>query len=363
MQQQRDTKQLRTMPRMLGPITTPLTAVLNCQHPVMLAGMAEVSGGRLAAAVANAGGFSVVGGYQCTPEQLHLAIEDMKHQFTRPDLPFGVAIAIPKCGAGARKTNRDVSAGKLDELIDITIQSSAKLFVSTAGVPPKPIIDRLHQAGILIMNLVGHPKHAVKALDAGVDMLCAQGKEGRGHTGNIPTSILVPAVVEVARRYAPPMLGGLPALVVAGGGIANGQGLAGALMQGAAGVWVCTRFVASVEANASDAAKQAILDCDFEGTERTLVVTGRPLRMRSNGYIKEWHCRGEEIQRLCSQGVVPMDHDRQAGRPVDIPVLMGEVAGSITDIRPAGQIVRDMAREAAEMLNLGREYLGERSKL
>lgn len=329
----------------------------------MLAGMAQVSGGRLAAAVANAGGFSVIGGYQCTPEQLRSIIDDMKQQFSRPDLPFGVDIAVPKVGAGARKTNKDVNAGRLDELIDITIQSGAKLFVSSAGVPPKHIIDRLHDASILVMNIVGHPKHAIKALDAGVDMVCAQGKEGRGHTGNIPTSILVPAVVSVARRYTPPMLGGSTALVIAGGGIANGQGLAGALMQGAAAVWVCTRFVASVEANASDAAKQAIVDCDFEGTERTLVLTGRPLRMRSNSYIREWHSREEEIQKLCSQGVVPAEQDLKSGKPVDIPFFMGEVAGSITDVLPAGQIVQDMVRDATDMLNLGRVYLGERSKL
>ncbi|KAJ3496242.1 hypothetical protein NLG97_g2802 [Lecanicillium saksenae] len=363
MEQQERREQPRLTPRLMGPITTPLTAVLNCQHPIMLAGMAQVSGGRLAAAVANAGGFSVIGGYQCTPEQLRAIIDDMKQQFSRPDLPFGVDIAVPKVGAGARKTNKDVNAGRLDELIDITINSGAKLFVSSAGVPPKHIIDRLHQAGILVMNMVGHPKHAMKALDAGVDMVCAQGKEGRGHTGNIPTSILVPAVVNVARRHTPPMLGGSTALVIAGGGISNGQGLAGALMQGAAGVWVCTRFVASVEANAPDEAKQAIVDCDFEGTERTLVLTGRPLRMRSNDYIKEWHSRADEIQKLCSQGVVPAEQDLKMGRPVDIPFFMGEVAGSITDILPAEQIVRDMVKDATEMLSLGRVYLGERSRL
>lgn len=350
-------------PRLTGPITTPLTTVLNCQHPILLAGMAQVSGGSLAAAVANAGGFSVIGGYQCTPEQLRITIDDMKERLSRPDLPFGVDIAVPKVGAGARKTNRDINEGRLDELIDITISSGAKLFVSSAGVPPKHIIDRLHGAGILVMNMVGHPKHAAKALDAGVDMVCAQGMEGRGHTGNIPTSILVPAVVKVAKGYNPPMLGGSPALVIAGGGIATGHSLSGALMQGASGVWVCTRFVASVEANAPDAAKQAIVECDFEGTERTLVLTGRPLRMRSNNYIKDWHTRQEEIRDLCSRGIVPAEHDLKSGKQVDIPYFMGEVAGLIIDILPAGQIVADMVKEAAEMLSLGRVYLGERSKL
>lgn len=79
----------------------------------MLAGMAGVSGGRLAAAVANAGGFSVVGGYKCTPEQLRATIDDMKGRFADPDLHFGVDIAVPKVGAGARKTNRDINEGGL----------------------------------------------------------------------------------------------------------------------------------------------------------------------------------------------------------------------------------------------------------
>lgn len=329
----------------------------------MLAGMAQVSGGKLAAAVANAGGFSVIGGYQCTPQQLRDVIADMKHQFSRPDLPFGVNIAIPKVGAGARKTNHDINKGRLNELINITINSGAKLFVSSSGIPPKDIINLLHNAGILVMNMVGHPKHAVKALDAGVDIVCAQGKEGRGHTGSIPSSILIPAVVNVAKRYTPPMLGGCTAIVVAGGGIATGQGLAGALMQGASAVWVCTRFVASIEANTSDAEKQAIVNCDFGDTEQTLVLTGHPLRIKWNSYIRDWHSRADEIEKLCSKGLIPAEQDLKAGKPVDIPFIMGEVAGLITDILPARQIVLDIIKEAAEMLSLGSVYLRKQSKL
>ena len=94
------------------------------------------------------------------------------------------------------------------------------------------------------MNMVGHPKHAVKALEAGVDCVCAQGGEGGGHTGDIPGNILIPAVVDAASKYKSPLTGE-PALVVAAGGIYNGRSLAAALMQGAAGVWVGTRYVLS----------------------------------------------------------------------------------------------------------------------
>jgi NAD(P)H-dependent flavin oxidoreductase YrpB (nitropropane dioxygenase family) len=299
-----------------------------------------------------------------TPDQLRSIIADMKANFSRPDLPFGVDLALPQVGGNARKTNHDYTGGKLDELIDITIDSGAKLFVSAVGVPPKYIIDKLHKAGILVMNMVGHPKHAIKALDLGVDIVCPQGGEGGGHTGDIANSILIPAVVDVALKYKPPMLKGHSAMVVAAGGINDGRSLASSLMQGAMGVWVGTRFLASHEAGCSDEHKKAVLSARFEDTERTLVLSGRPLRMKTNEYIRNWHARPEEIKALCDKGIVPIEHDLDEGRDVDPPHLMGQVAGAVKKIQPAGDIVKEMAQEAADMLKLGGTYLSQRpSKL
>ncbi|PHH86552.1 hypothetical protein CDD83_10061 [Cordyceps sp. RAO-2017] len=348
-------------------ITTPLTKLLGIRHPVLLAGMARVSGGKLAAAVSNAGGLGVIGGFQYTPDQLREIVAELKANLARPDLPFGIDLALPQVGGGARKTNHDYTGGRLEELIDITIESGARLFVSAIGTPPRAVIDRLHRHGVLIMNMVGHPRHAVKALDLGVDLVCAQGSEGGGHTGDVATSVLIPAVVDVARRYRPAMLGGAsPALVVAAGGICDGRGLASSLMQGAAGVWVGTRFVASAEANCSDDHKQAVVDCAWDGTERSLVLSGRPLRLKPNEYIRRWHQRPQEIQDLCDRGIVPIEHDFDRGADdIDFPHLMGQVAGSIESVRPAADIVDGMVAEAAEMLRLGATYLasGEKSRL
>lgn len=88
----------------------------------------------------------------------------------------------------------DYTKGKLDDLITIIIESGAKLFVSAVGVPPKHVVDRLHKHGILYMNMIGHTKHVKKCLDLGVDMICAQGGEGGGHTGDIPTVCSLPTV-------------------------------------------------------------------------------------------------------------------------------------------------------------------------
>lgn len=138
----------------------------------------------------------------------------------------------------------DYTKGKLDELVTIIIDSGAKLFVSAVGVPPKHIVERLHGAGILYMNMIGHPKHVKKCLDIGADMICAQGGEGGGHTGDVPTTILIPTVVELVKGYKSPMTGA-QVQVIAAGGLFNGQSLAAAMALGASAVWIGTRFILS----------------------------------------------------------------------------------------------------------------------
>ncbi|KAK7180636.1 hypothetical protein DPSP01_006477 [Paraphaeosphaeria sporulosa] len=344
----------------LPTLQTPLSKLLGIQYPIILAGMARTSGGPLAAAVSNAGGLGVIGGLGYTPAQLQSIIDELKGNLSDKSLPFGVDLALPQVGGSARKTNHDYTHGQLDELIEVTIKNGAKLFVSAVGVPPARTIKRLHEAGVVIMNMVGHPRHAVKALEAGVDIVCAQGGEGGGHTGDIANSILIPAVVDVARKYTSPLTG-QPAMVVAAGGIYNGRSLASSLMQGAQGVWVGTRFVASTEAGCSQQHKENVVSARFEDTDRTLVVSGRPLRVKLNDYIRDWHARPEEIKALTEAGVVPLAKDMEDEREFDIPFLMGQVAGEIRDIKPAKQIVEDMVIEAVEMLSLGQTYIARPS--
>lgn len=136
-------------------ITTDLTVHLKIRHPIMLAGMGRTSGAPLAAAVSNAGGLGVIGGVGYTTAQLKEMIAELKAGLNDPNLPFGVDLLLPQVGGSARKTNVDYTKGKLDELIDAIIDGGAKVFVSAVGIPPKYVVDRLHEAGVLYMNMVG----------------------------------------------------------------------------------------------------------------------------------------------------------------------------------------------------------------
>ena len=117
--------------------------------------MARTSSGPLAAAVSNAGGLGTIGGLGYTPQQMRDIIKDLKANLSSPDLPFGVDLALPQVGGSARKTNHDYTHGQLDDLITVVIEEGAKLFISAVGVPPERVIKRLHDAGILCMNMVG----------------------------------------------------------------------------------------------------------------------------------------------------------------------------------------------------------------
>jgi NAD(P)H-dependent flavin oxidoreductase YrpB (nitropropane dioxygenase family) len=138
------------------------------------------------------------------------------------------------------------------------------------------VVERLHKAGILYMNMIGHPKHVAKCLALGVDIICAQGGEGGGHTGDVPTSILIPTVAQLVKGKVSPM-SGKPVQIVAAGGIYSGQGLASALNLGASGVWVGTRFILADEAGAPRAHQEAVRTSGFDDNIRTIIFTVRIL--------------------------------------------------------------------------------------
>merc|ERR1712070_1241126 len=160
-------------------------------------------------------------------------------------------------------------------------------------------------------NMIGSPNHVKKALDAGVDIICAQGGEGGGHTGEVATSILIPQVVDLCRGKISPLTG-KQVPVVAAGGIFDGRSLAMALSLGADAVWVGTRFVASVEGGAPPAHKNAVVNAGVHDTHRCEAFSGRPLRIIKTKYSETWTGpRSLEMQALLKQGVLPSGKDFQ----------------------------------------------------
>lgn len=345
-------------------INTQLTEVLGIRYPILLAGMNGVAHSDLVAAVTNAGGLGTIGGLTMSPDMLRKQIHDAKELITDKVNPkFGVDLAIPQIGGSARKTNHDYTGGKLPELVDVMIEEGTSLFVCAVGVPPVWLTDKLHAAGIPVMNMIGHTKHVQKALDAGVDMICAQGSEGGGHTGEIGTSVLLPAVVDACRGKMSPLTG-KPIMVIGAGGIYDGRGLASCLAFGCSGVWVGTRFVAATESAANPRYQKALCAAGMTDTTRTLVYSGRPLRTLVTEYVADWEERPQQIKELCDSGVVPFEHDFKYAEKNDgktdtgddfsfvkaFPMLMGQASGNIQTVETAQTIVDEMVQGAIEVL-------------
>ncbi|OCH85785.1 2-nitropropane dioxygenase [Obba rivulosa] len=347
-------------------LTTPITELFKIKHPILLAGMNVAAGPELAAAVTNAGGLGVIGGVGYTPKILRSQIQALKKDLHDKNAPFGVDLLLPQVGGNARKTNYDYTKGQLPELVDVIIEEKASLFVCAIGVPPKAVVEKLHNAGIPIMNMVGHPKHVAKALESGVDLICAQAGEGGGHTGDVPASILIPACVDAVKGHTSPLTG-KPVYVVGAGAVYDGRGLAANLMWGAQGVWVGTRFVASVEASAPKAHKDAILSAGYEDAVTTLIFTGRPLRVRRTPYVDEWNnTRQKEIQELTSQGIIPHEEELRKHPERSLEgrtFLIGRVAAIIHDVLPAKDIVDNMVNDAVKLIEERAAAISTKAKL
>ncbi|KAG2125323.1 2-nitropropane dioxygenase [Suillus clintonianus] len=347
-------------------ISTPITELFGIKHPILLAGMNVAAGPELAAAVTNAGGLGVIGGHGYTPKVLRQQIQAIKKDLKDPNSPFGVDLLIPQVGGNARKTNYDYQNGKLNELVDIIIEEKASLFVCAVGVPPQHIVDKLHSAGIPVMNMVGHPKHVPKALAMGVDLICAQAGEGGGHTGDVPASVLIPAVVDACRGHVSPLTK-KPVYVIGAGAVYDGRGLAANLAWGAQGVWVGTRFVAATEANAPKAHKDALISAGYEDAITTLIFTGRPLRVRRTPYVEDWNNnRQAEIKELTSKGIIPAAWDIEQHPEKSLQArtfLIGRVAALINEVLPAQQIVDEMVSDAVKILQHGASLVSAKAKL
>ena len=218
-----------------------------------------------------------------------------------------------------------------------------------AGLVPRDIIDKLHANGVLVGSMCGKVRHAVNAVASGCDFVVAQGTEGGGHTGTVATMALVPQVVDAV---------GVKVVVVAAGGLFDGRGLAAALSLGADGVWIGTRFIATPEAWGVDGYKDVLVATPEDGTVISRAYTGKTCRVVRNDWTNEFEKNPEQLQPFPQQAIASMkagvNHlGYPPGTTVDLArefLPAGQGVGAIESIIPAGDIVRDMVREATETI-------------
>jgi NAD(P)H-dependent flavin oxidoreductase YrpB (nitropropane dioxygenase family) len=231
-------------------LRTPLTDLVGVRHPVVQTGMGWVAGPRLVSGTANAGGLGILASATMTFAELEKAILEVKERTANP---FGV--------------NLRADAGDAADRCQLLIDHGVK--VASFALAPKPeLIAKLKEHDIVVIPSIGAPKHAKKVASWGADAVMIQGGEGGGHTGNVPTTLLLPTVLDAVD---------IP--VVAAGGFFDGRGLAAALSYGAAGVGMGTRFLLTRDSTVPDAVKERYLAADLNGTVVTAKVDGMPHRM------------------------------------------------------------------------------------
>lgn len=322
-------------------LKTRLTERLGIEHPILLAPMGVIAGGRLAAAVSEAGGLGIIGGGYGDADWL--------------DQQFAAA-GGSRVGCGFITWSMAKNPQLLDQVL---ARQPAAVMLSFGEVEPHASRIKAHGAPLICQ--VQGMKYLREAVDAGADIVVAEGCEAGGHSGHRGLFTLVPEAADYLAVHAP------QTVLVAAGGVGDGRGLAASLLLGADGVLVGTRFIASQESEAPDGFRQAIIRADGDSTMKSAsvdVVRKRywpnpefVVRVLRNRFVSQWHGREREIE-----AVIEAEHERfwnafRAGDADHSGVLMGEVSGLIQDAPPAAQIIERMVAQACDLLGPHSPYV------
>jgi NAD(P)H-dependent flavin oxidoreductase YrpB (nitropropane dioxygenase family) len=368
-------------------LRTKLCDMLGIEYPILSAGMGpsligEKTGAPVAlvVAVSEAGGLGVLGAAGFTVEEMREQIREIKRL---TDKPFGVDILLPadmvrrgdeeytgpqeipladiiktlpqEHQDWMMKVKEELNLPDIDTqysggtttvrpraAIQVCIEEKVPLFCAGLGNPGF-MVEEAHEAGMKVLGISGNTRNAKRIARGGADLVVAQGHEGGGHTGRIGSMALWPQAVDAAS----------PTPVLAAGGIGDGRGLVAALSIGCVGVWVGTRFLASLEGGAMEIQKDAIVRARDEDTRRTYLYTGKTSRATHNKFHDLWEASGLEplpfpTQVILASAMVEMFN--RAERKEFIGPFSGQVAGLIDEIKPAGQILEEIVEEAADIL-------------
>jgi nitronate monooxygenase len=317
------------------PIETPITKLLRISHPILLAPMDLVADARLTAAVSAAGGFGILGGGYGDEQWLTRELNLLEQSQAR----FGVGFIT-------------WSMAKQPKLLDLALERKPAAVMLSFG-DPAPFVDQIKRTGAILICQIQSIALAKEAASGGADILVAQGTEGGGHGVSRGLVSLVPEVVDSIGTSIP---------VVAAGGIADGRGLAAALMLGASGVLIGTRFYATHEAAGAQAAKERIRAATGDDTLRSIVFdisrrnvwpapfTGRCLR---NAHLDRWFGREVELLRHQEEESTRYAEARRENNFDVAAVIAGESSGLVRDIASAGDVVERIVREASALLARG----------
>jgi enoyl-[acyl-carrier protein] reductase II len=321
---------------------TPICDYFGIKYPILLAGMGGVAMHKLVAAVSNAGGLGVIGAASLTPDQLRAEISKTREL---TDKPFAVDLLAP-------------IPDMMRPHMPVLLEEKVRIFVAGLAVPAE-FIQTMHEHGMKVVVMCGKVHHGEKSQAAGADVIVAQGTEAGGHTGEIGMVSLVPQMIRAVK---------LP--VLAAGGIAHGSQIAAALMLGAQGVVIGTRFIATPEAHAANKYRESIVKARDDSTMRTRCYTGKPCRVARTPYALEWERDPSKIKPFPQQGMISrqngvMNYTGEDGTDADPErtfMPTGQGAGLIDRIKPAAEVFADLLRETEETIRGAQVLLAESSR-
>ena len=335
------------------------------------------------AAVSRAGGFGVLGALAFSSEQLQVELQWIdQHVDGRP---YGVDVVVPVSYAGAEQGGLDKAT--LEAMVpdehkqfiertlaryevpglpegesayegllawshsgarsqtEIALAHPIRMLVNALGTPPRDVVDAVHAKGVLVASLVGTVEQARKQVEAGVDVIVAQGSEAGGHTGEIGTMVLVPDVVDAVH----------PTPVLAAGGIGSGRQIAAALALGAEGAWMGSIWLATAESDLHPVALQKVLRATSRDTVRSRSMTGKPARQLRTAWTEAWEASD-------SPGTLPMPlqwlatadaqtrihryaHSEKSRARDLIGTPVGQIVSRMNAVRPVREVIYDMVNE------------------
>lgn len=322
-------------------IHTQLCDILQVKHPVIQGGMAWVATAELAAAVSEGGGLGIIGAGKMTPGILR---DEIRKARALTNNPLGVNIVL------LQAEEKDDNNRIVGDLMTVVLEERPDVLTTGAG-NPTPYLYALKDAGIKTGPVLSSVPLAKRIERAGADFIIVEGMEAGGHVGELTTMVLVPQVVDAVN---------IP--VIAAGGIADGRGLAAALMLGAQGVQVGTRFMCATETQIHPRVKDRILKAGDRDTVLTGISTGHPVRVIKNQLTREFERldAAKQSEEILERGTGKLRAAMQDGDIEWGSVMAGQIAGMINEIKPAAKIIEEMIKEAeGVIMKTARLLLGE----